>query len=223
MVKIAAKVTTLAKKWPRRRFSLGLCWLLSAFTVGTVTAGTPSERTNGEIGIDPHETTLLMMAGGLGIGELPDLAGRLLSLERSFRIVALAGKNERLKSDLERLARDHGDRLLPVGFTTTIERFMAASDLAVSKPGGLTTSECLAVGLPMIVVSPIPGQEERNADFLLENGAALKAHDAAGLEFRVSELLDHPERLRGMRQAARRIARLRAAEDVLSIVLGHQG
>jgi processive 1,2-diacylglycerol beta-glucosyltransferase len=177
----------------------------------------------GEIGIDPAETTLLMMAGGLGIGELPELAGRLLSLERSFRIVALAGKNERLKSDLERLAREHGDRLLPVGFTTTIERFMAASDLAVSKPGGLTTSECLAAGLPMIVVSPIPGQEERNADFLLENGAALKAHDAAGLEFRVSELLDHPERLRDMRRAARRIARPRAAEDVLSIVLGHQG
>lgn len=176
----------------------------------------------GEIGIDPDETTLLMMAGGLGIGELPELAGRLLSLERSFRIVALAGTNERLKSDLERLAREHGDRLLPVGFTTTIERFMAASDLAVSKPGGLTTSECLASGLPMIVVSPIPGQEERNADFLLENGAALKAHDAAGLEFRVSELLDHPERLRDMRRAARRIARPRAAEDVLSIVLGHR-
>jgi UDP-N-acetylglucosamine:LPS N-acetylglucosamine transferase len=59
----------------------------------------------------------------------------------------------------------------------------------ISKPGGLTTSECLALGLPMIVVSPIPGQEERNADYLLENGAALKAHDAAGLEFRVQELL----------------------------------
>jgi processive 1,2-diacylglycerol beta-glucosyltransferase len=175
-----------------------------------------------EIGIDPGETTLLMMAGGLGIGELPELAGRLLSLDRSFRIVALAGKNERLKNDLERLSREHGDRLLAVGFTTTIERFMAAGDLAISKPGGLTTSECLAAGLPMIVVSPIPGQEERNADFLLENVAALKAHDAAGLEFRVLELLDHPERLRAMREAARRIARPRAAEDVLAMVLGRR-
>ena len=63
---------------------------------------------------------------------------------------------------------------------------MAAADLAITKPGGLTTSECLAMGLPMIVISPIPGQEERNADFLLEDGAALKAIDAAALEYKVA-------------------------------------
>jgi len=104
------------------------------------------------------------------------------------QVIALAGKNKKLLRTLDKLAEKFPGKLFPMGFTRTIERVMAASDLAISKPGGLTTSECLAMGLPMVVISPIPGQEERNADYLLENGAALKAHDAAGLEFRVKEM-----------------------------------
>ncbi len=90
----------------------------------------------------------------------------------------------------------------------------------MTKPGGLTSAECLAVGLPMVVISPIPGQEERNADFLLERGAALKAYDAAGLEFRVRALLDDRERLARMRRAALAVGRPHAARDVLRRVLG---
>ena len=89
-----------------------------------------------------------------------------------FQLVALAGRNEKLLTDLQRDRTAPPRRFFPMGFTRTIERVMAAADLAITKPGGLTTSECLAMGLPMIVTSPIPGQEERNADFLLENGDA---------------------------------------------------
>jgi processive 1,2-diacylglycerol beta-glucosyltransferase len=106
-----------------------------------------------------------------------------------------------------------------MGFTRTIERVMAASDLAITKPGGLTSSECLAMGLPMIVVSPIPGQEERNADFLLEAGAALKAVDAAALEHKVGLLLEQPQRLAAMRERMRTHARPHAAAKVLQLVL----
>jgi len=97
---------------------------------------------------------------------------------------------------------------------------MTCADLALTKPGGLTTSECLAVGLPMLVVSPIPGQEERNADYLLEAGAALKAHDLAGVDFRVRQLLTAPKRLAGMRERALAIATPQAAQTVLRHVLG---
>jgi processive 1,2-diacylglycerol beta-glucosyltransferase len=172
-----------------------------------------------EFGLDPARTTLLMMSGGAGVGGIDTLAERLLGLEGDFQLVALAGRNGKLLVDLQDLAKRHPGRLLPLGFTRVIERIMAASDLAITKPGGLTTSECLAVGLPMIVVSPIPGQEERNADFLLENGAALKACDAGALAWRVDRLLREPDRMASMRSHALKLGRPDAARDVLDVVL----
>jgi processive 1,2-diacylglycerol beta-glucosyltransferase len=173
-----------------------------------------------ELGLDPGRKTLLMMSGGAGVGSIQLLAERLLKLEGDFQIVAMAGKNERLLTDLQAMARHHPGRLFPLGFTKVIERAMAASDLAITKPGGLTTSECLAMGLPMIVVSPIPGQEERNADFLLENGAAMKACDAGALAWRVAMLLHEPERLTCMGEKALGLGRPDAARQVLEIVQG---
>ena len=173
-----------------------------------------------ELGIDPQKITLLMMSGGFGLGGTEKLAERLLRLPGDFQIIGIAGKNAELLQTLKELAVPHPDRLFPLGFTTTIERVMAASDLAITKPGGLTTSECLAMGLPMIVVSPIPGQEERNADYLLEHGVAMKAYDVAGLEYRVKFLLEHPQRLAEMRQRLQGIGKPQAAHEVLRIVLG---
>lgn len=180
-----------------------------------------------ELGLDPSRPTLLLMAGGAGVGAgvagggMDHTAARLLALEGAgFQIVALAGRNETLLKDLEALAAAHPGRLFPMGFTRTIERAMAAADIAITKPGGLSTSECLAMGLPMILVNPIPGQEERNADYLLENGAALKAYDAAGLLYRVRELMSDPGRLRSLGERALALGRPRAAAAVLERVLG---
>jgi processive 1,2-diacylglycerol beta-glucosyltransferase len=171
-----------------------------------------------ELGLDPRKTTFIMMSGGAGVGGIEVLAERLLRLDADFQLVALAGKNKKLLSTLEAIARRYPRRLFPLGFTKTIERAMAASDLAITKPGGLTTSECLAVGLPLIVVSPIPGQEERNADFLLENGAALKACEPAALAYRVDKLLREPALLRTLRKNAVRLGKPDAARKVLDIV-----
>ena len=98
------------------------------------------------------------------------------------------------------------------------ERVMAVSDLVVTKPGGLSVSECLAKGRPMLLVSPIPGQEERNADYLLEAGAAIKAVDAATLEFKLGRLMADRARLRAMGEAAHRIARPNAAAEVVALI-----
>jgi len=188
-----------------------------------------------ELGLDPSRPALLLMAGGAGVGAgvagggMDRTAARLLALgagaagagdRGGFQILALAGRNEALLGDLQALAASHPGRLFPMGFTRTIERAMAAADIAITKPGGLSTSECLAMGLPMILVNPIPGQEERNADYLLENGAALKAYDAAGLLFRVRQLMSEPERLRALKERTLALGRPRAAADVLARVLG---
>jgi processive 1,2-diacylglycerol beta-glucosyltransferase len=96
---------------------------------------------------------------------------------------------------------------------------MACADLSVTKPGGLTVSECLAVGLPMILIAPIPGQEERNADYLMEHGVAMKADDAVALEYKIGRLLKNPAKLTLLRNNMRGLGRPQAARTVLGHVL----
>ncbi|KIF83744.1 MGDG synthase family glycosyltransferase [Noviherbaspirillum autotrophicum] len=173
-----------------------------------------------EFGLVPQKTTLLLMGGGAGLGRLDETAADLLALDPDLQLIVMAGKNAVALSALQRLAVLHPGRILAQGFTDRVERLMACADLAITKPGGLTTSECLAMGLPMILTAPIPGQEECNADFLLEQGVAFKANDAASLAYRVRYLLQHPERLAEMRDKAKAIARSAAADHVLDVVLG---
>ena len=172
-----------------------------------------------EFGLDPDRTTLLLMGGGAGLGSLDDIAARLLALDADFQLVALAGKNAAALAALQALAPGHPGRLVAQGFTQAVDRLMACADLVITKPGGLTTSECLAMGIPMIVNEPIPGQEERNADFLLEQGVALKAFDGPTLEYRVQLLLRDRPRLAGMAARARALGRPGAAGEVLAKVL----
>ena len=180
--------------------------------------GTPPARSvaAAELGIDGARTTVLMMAGGAGVGGMERLVEVIAGRFPALQLMALASRNDELLARLGRLAARYPGQILPLGFTTTIERVMAAADLAITKPGGLTTSECLAMQLPMIVVSPIPGQEERNADMLLESGCALKAVDEAALAYKLGRLIEQPGRLAAMRECQRAVARPQAAADVLA-------
>lgn len=175
-----------------------------------------------KLGIASDMKTVLMMSGGLGIGGIDELAARILQLDlnEDIQLIALAGKNKKLLASLEKLSSKYPGRLKPMGFTDRIQEVMAVADVAVSKPGGLTTSECLAFGLPMIAVSPIPGQEERNADYLMENGAGMKAFDGASLEYRLIKIFEDTRRLQSMKEKALDIGRPRAAEEILKTVLG---
>jgi processive 1,2-diacylglycerol beta-glucosyltransferase len=173
-----------------------------------------------ELGLDPARKTVMLMSGGAGLGDSFKLAELLLKQDGDFQIVALAGKNEKQLKKLKSLAEKYPGRIVPTGFISTIERVMAASDLIITKPGGLTSAECLAMGLPMIIVSPIPGQEERNADYLLEQGVALKACDANAVAWRLKLLLNDPGLLDVMSEKARRIGRPDSSRLVLDHVLG---
>lgn len=171
-----------------------------------------------EAGLDPDRFTILLMGGGAGIGGLATVAADLLTIDGQTQVIAMAGRNEIALQALQALAVQFPGRMLAISFTGRVERLMACADLVITKPGGLTSAECLAMGLPMIVNAPIPGQEERNADYLLEQGVALKAVDRVSLEFRVRHLIDHPAQLAAMRNRAGLLARPAAAGDVLRIV-----
>jgi processive 1,2-diacylglycerol beta-glucosyltransferase len=172
-----------------------------------------------ELDMPPAVTTLLLLGGGAGFGSVSAIAERLLKHAENFQIIALAGKDLAMLAALNQLAIRYPGRLVAKGYTGKIERLMACADLVVTKPGGLTTAESLAMGLPMIVIAPIPGQEEHNANFLLEQGVAFKAFDLATLEYRVSYLLTHPSKLAAMRSKASTLARPDAARRALAIAL----
>ncbi len=180
------------------------------------------------LGLDENATVILVAAGGYGIGPVEQLVKDLLALRRPWQIVAIAGKAEKTRKRLEEISKDAGNlesgsaRLCPVGFTTEMDQYMAAADLMVGKAGGLTTSEALARVLPMALIEPIPGQEERNADHLLEAGAAIRCNNLPAAAWKIATLLEDSGRLGRMRDAARKLARPGAAaaiaEDALRLL-----
>ncbi len=199
----------------------GMCVEVTGIPIMPAFARAPDRDTAArELGIDPRKPTALVMTGGAGLASGAAMVERLLRIDGDFQLVAVAGKSAELLARYQDLARQHPQRLAALGFTKTIERVMAACDLAITKPGGLSTSECLAMGLPMLLIAPIPGQEERNAQHLLEEGAAWLAIDAAGLEWRFRRWLADPQAARAMAERARARGRPHAARAVIDLVLG---
>jgi processive 1,2-diacylglycerol beta-glucosyltransferase len=166
-------------------------------------------------GLGDDRPILLQLAGGFGVGPIEKIFRALLEVEEPVQLVAIAGRNEKLRERLEKLGHPRRHKVKVIGFTKEIDEFMNVADLVISKPGGLTTSEVLARGAVMVIVNPIPGQESRNSDFLLESGAAIKANNLPTLSSKVSALLRDRGRLEEMRANVRKIARPRAAFDVV--------
>ena len=177
------------------------------------------EQAAAELGLDPARQYLLLMGGGAGIGDMGGLAKKLLALAADFQLLVLCGNNRELLGSLEEMAKTCQGRLLPMGFTRKIPQLLRLAHLVITKPGGLTTMECLAMGKPMLIYSPIPGQEEFNADFLLENRAALKAPDASGLIWRIDKLLRERSLLADLAAHAAALGRPLAARDIIRTVL----
>ncbi len=166
-------------------------------------------------GLDGERPVVLQLAGGFGVGPIAKLFASLMHVPTPLQVVAVCGRNAKLKADLERPGKPERHKVQVLGFTKELDELMAVADLVISKPGGLTTSETLARGAVMVIVNPIPGQESRNSDYLLESGAAIKVNNAATLPHKVECLLNDPKRLAALRANVRRIARPRAAFEVV--------
>lgn len=173
-------------------------------------------------GLRSDGPVLLISAGGFGVGPIEHLMLSLTKLRHEAQVVAICGRSAELKQRVERVvAKADGARVAVkvVGFTTEMDEYMAAADMVVGKPGGLTTSEALAKGLVFVIVNPIPGQEERNADHLLEEGVAIRCNNLPTLAYKIDRLLDDPARFRAMQTAARRLGRPHAARDIAAKML----
>ena len=176
------------------------------------------EELRRRFGIAPDRSAVLVMGGGAGVGPLEDAVKVVLGCG-AVHVLAVAGRNASLRRSLEALPVPRGAGLTVFGFVDPIGDLMAAADLAVTKSGGLTTAECLAMGLAMVVRDPIPGQEERNCDFVLEAGAGVKAQGLDSLGHKVGLLVRDTARRRQMGSAARAAGKPGAAGEIVRAMI----
>ncbi|MBA8793394.1 processive 1,2-diacylglycerol beta-glucosyltransferase [Friedmanniella endophytica] len=170
-------------------------------------------------GLEDGVPTLLISAGAAGGGYALGIVRQVRELTADFRAVVVCGRNAQLEHAVRQLVDGHDRRFRVLGYTTEMPELMRVADLFVGKPGGLSASEAMAAGLPMVLIKPIPGQEERNSDFLLEEGAAIRCNYDTTVGWKIDRLLAEPGRLAAMAEHARRIGRPHAAGEITSAVL----
>jgi processive 1,2-diacylglycerol beta-glucosyltransferase len=169
-----------------------------------------------QYGLRDDSPVLLVLSGGFGMGPVAEILAELDKAEGQFQTLVVTGRNEELRRKLAAQDRKHPTHVL--GFSTNMHELMAVADLIITKPGGLTSSEALAMGKPLFILNPIPGQEAANSDFLLERGAAAKANRVEDLPFRIEQLLGS-KKLADMAKAARVLGRPLAAGTICQGVL----
>jgi len=170
-------------------------------------------------GLNPEKPVLLLSAGALGVGPTEFMVERMLNLNSDAQTVVVCGRNDELKQRILQLVDSRSSRFKVLGYSGEMHKLMKMADIFIGKPGGMTTSEAIACGLPMCVVSPIPGQEERNSDHLLEEGIAVKCNDLTTLPFKLERLLEDPDRLSRMKANALRFAQPAASATIVDTLL----
>lgn len=182
----------------------------------------PKQEALKALGLPADLPVVLLLSGGFGVGPTLELIRAFGSEEPVCRLVVVAGANEGLRREAASLAASIRTPVVVHGFVTNIHEMMDACDLVISKPGGLTTSEVLAKGKPMLVINPIPGQEQRNCETVLEAGAAARLFEVDDAYYKVKGLLEDRQGLRRMGECARRLGRPGAAADIVADILARQ-
>ena len=169
--------------------------------------------------LEKDKLTILVSAGGFGVGNIEHLLIALSELKTPAQVLAICGRNEELKIKLETLAAEKLNNKTVtfklIGYTTAMDELMSAADLIVGKPGGLTTSEALAKNLVFVIVKPIPGQEERNSDHLLEKGCAIKCNNLPTLAYKIDALVSDANRFGQMKQNVLKFGNPTSAENIV--------
>jgi processive 1,2-diacylglycerol beta-glucosyltransferase len=167
----------------------------------------------------PDAPIILISAGAAGNTSATAVVEQLLRLENDFQAVVVCGRNDRLRRGIVALAAPRADNFRVLGYTDRMPDLLRVATLFVGKPGGMAASECMAAGVPMVIIEPIPGQEERNSHHLLEEGAAVRCNELSTVGYKIDRLLGDPARLERMRQAARALGRPDAAATIVDTLL----
>lgn len=180
----------------------------------------PKEQARHTLGLSPNNKTVLVMSGSMGYGKMAETLTALdgMPLDEDFQIIAVCGSNRKLHEEIDTLGLRH--RILNLGFADNVDLLMDASDVIVTKPGGLTTSEALVKRLPMVIANPVPGQEMRNTEFLLNCGAAVASNGVCSAAELTYRLLSSDARREAMRLSIEELRRPDSTKDICEFVMG---
>ena len=177
-----------------------------------------------ELEFDNSKKTILFFGGGefgLGKTRTVEIFECFVKLFKNTQIIAISGKNEKMKNAFEKIVKENNrtDSIRVFEYTKQVPEFMSISDLVVTKPGGLTTSESLASNLPMVIINPIPGQEEENAEFLEENGIAIWIKKNDDPYKKLENLFVDEKKLADMKENTKKLARKYSTQNICDILL----
>lgn len=176
----------------------------------------PAREARALLNIEDKDT-ILVMSGSMGYGKVTRIIRQLDSLDMDFQILSVCGNNETLRNKIDELELHR--KVYNYGFVDNVDVMMDAANCIITKPGGLTVSESMAKGLPMAIINPIPGQEDRNAEFLLNNGLAMKVTKTYPIDEAVYQLLSNDDKIQTMIQRINDIARPNASMDLCKFIM----
>ncbi len=173
-----------------------------------------------ELGLEQDKTTLLFFAGGgLGLGKSEGIFEELVNSEYDFQLIAVTGKNEKQKKKFEKIAKKTDKKIVVMGYTNKVPELMSASDFVITKPGGLTSTECLAMKKPMIIINPIPGQEEQNSIYFTNNGTALRTYKYEPIEHVLDIAVNNKTRVKQMVEMCGLIGKPNSSKDIAQEII----
>ena len=171
-----------------------------------------------ELGFDKNLPTILMMAGSFGVNNVFDVYENIIDIDLDFQIILVTGKNQKLYNNFEKIVEDSPKKTKLIYFTDEINKYMQASDIIITKPGGLTVTEALACNIPMAVFDAIPGQEEENAEFLLKHNMAVRIKDGQSCRQSIIELLNDEDKLEGMKAAYKSFDKNDSSKNIFLLI-----
>lgn len=177
------------------------------------------EKVARSLGLDLNIPIILVMGGGQGLGPMKAIVKAAAQLKNPFQLIALAGINKKTLRRVKKIKFPNGQKVLIFPFVENVHELMEIASFAITKPGGMTTAEALVKGLPLMIVNPIPGQEERNTELLLKKGIAIRVENLKTVGAKIKSLLESPEKLKAMSQAAKSHGKSQSAMDIAELAL----
>lgn len=171
-----------------------------------------------DLGLDGNLPTILMMAGSFGVNNVFDVYKNIVDIDLEFQIILVTGRNQKLYNHFEDVIGNSPKKTKLIYFTNEINKFMQASDIIITKPGGLTVTEALACNIPMAVFDAIPGQEEENAEFLLKHNMAVRIKDGDSCRKAIVELLNDENKLENMKEACKSFGKSDCTKNIFLLI-----